>query len=318
MTRKGFSMVEILIVFAMTGIVLSAVYMTYSKLFTGAKQLSKISESNIENIMSGEIVRIDLSCAGIGLGAGELKKDGTTLYPVWWEDGALQIFSTYDRMEPKSYGWVLMRCSEASSLCAVSTPDERNPNHFSGIKAIDSLTNKVLDYSLTTGSTSDNKYAIGYPYDPSLDEKFRVLEYFISDDCDKDGYSDKSDRCAPGTSVLCRGKNPVVDCVGGFKVFAGYEYGNEIYYNALEKVIDENPNHLFKLRRLVIHLLVQEGQFDKQFRFGTAAMAKELDFELEDNISTHIEFDIPEKGQNFRWNILTIDSKTFNVGDKYD
>ena len=319
MNKKGFTLIELLIVSLMTGIVLSAVYVTYTRLYSGAKQLSKITESNIENIMSSEMIRIDIGSAGLGLGKYEETSDGDFLYPVGWdnETKALQIFTTYDRAEPRSYGWIMLKCEEQGTECElVDSSDTRESTHFSGLKAIDSLTGRLINFTEDTVSASDYRYAIGYPYDSAAEEQFRTISYYMADTCDNN--TRVSSRCAPGTSLICRGNVAMVDCAAGFAVYGGYEENQEIIYDTLENIIDDDPKNLLTLRRLVLHILVQEGQFDRGYNFGDDVITKNLDFDIEGDPMDQITFDIPPDGRKYRWNILTIDARTVNIGDKYE
>ncbi|QAR32071.1 prepilin-type N-terminal cleavage/methylation domain-containing protein [Geovibrio thiophilus] len=319
MRKKGFSLIELLVVLVIAGVLVTALYTTYISLYSGSKQLSKVAESNIENIISSEIIRVDLSNAGFGLARGEETAAGDTLYPVGWDDGTLQIFTTYDRLEPRTHGWVLLKCEEEGVSCETDNDsDRREAVHFNGLKVIDTGTNRIIEHDLNSVTTLDFRYAVGYPYDTGAAEKFREINYRIADDCDDDGNADISDRCSPNTSVLCRGTVPVADCVGGWAVYAGYDDGGEIVYDTLANVITDDPDNLFNLRRLVLYVLVQEGQFDRNFNFGADEMVKELDFDAEDNALDQLSMPLPDESRNYRWNIMTIDTKTYNIGDKYD
>lgn len=319
MIKKGFSLIELLVVLVIAGVLVTALYTTYINLYSGTKQLSKISESNIENIISSEIVRVDLSNAGFGLARDEETAAGDTLYPVDWDNGTLGLFTTYDRLEPRTHGWVLLKCEEEGTDCEIDNDsDRREANHFGGLKVIDTGTNRIIDHDINSVSTLDFRYAVGYPYDAASAEKFRTITYRMAEDCNDDGTPDRSARCNPNTAVLCRGTVPVVDCVGGWAVYAGYDDGGDIVYDTLANVIADSPDNLFSLRRLVVYVLVQEGQFDSKFNFGDDEMVKNLDFDAENNALDQLSFPIPANGRNYRWNIMTIDTKTYNIGDKYE
>lgn len=323
--KKGFSIIELLVVMVISGVMITALYSTYMNLYSGSKTQSKIAESMIEGIINSEIIRTDLVNIGLGLAKDE-KVTGTSddLYPINWDadNRTLFIHTTYDRLNPKTHGWALFKCeSDNASNITCEKDNEQSglsADSFTSLKMISSLNNKEIDYDEGTVTAADYYYAVGYPYDAAAADKYITVTYRLDDDCNGDGTPDRGARCNANTSVLCRNNVALVDCAGGFEIYAGYEEGGNIVYDNLTSIVNDDRSHFFKLRRLIVYVLVQEGQFDRKFNFGADEMVKELGFDAEDSLLDQISFPIPEDGRNYRWNIMTIDARTYNIGKKYD
>ena len=67
---KGFTIVELMVVMAITVFVLAATSQVLVSLISTAKQQSKIAESSIESVVGFEILRRDIQSAGFGLASG--------------------------------------------------------------------------------------------------------------------------------------------------------------------------------------------------------------------------------------------------------
>ncbi|MGE4497209.1 MAG: PilW family protein [Deferribacterales bacterium] len=322
--KKGFSLIELLVVMVISGVLITALYATYINLYSGSKTQSKITESIVEGMINSEILRTDLVNTGFGL-ADEEKVTGTTddLYPIGWDNGTFSIRTTYDRLDPRTHGWALLKCESDNASNITCEADNSSgglgSNPYGGLKVISSLNNREISYSEGSVTAADYYYAMGYPYDPAAADKYITISYRLADDCNGDGTPDRSARCSPNTSVLCRNSLPLVDCAAGWRVFAGYEDGGSIVYDTVDNITAAgDEDSFFSLRRLIVYVLVQEGQFDRNFNFGADNMTKDLDFDAEDNLLDRVIFPLPADGRNYRWNIMTIDARTYNIGKKYE
>jgi prepilin-type N-terminal cleavage/methylation domain-containing protein len=315
--RRGFSLVELIFVMAVSGILTVAIYTAYIKLYSGAKQQSKIAESSVESYIGTEILRTDLVNMGLGIAANEVVT-GTSnkLYPVGWDNSqeALSIYTTYDRLDPMTHGWRLLKCNN-SQICEYDDATTGlGTERYAGLKVISSLNNALISPSIGNVSSADFFYAVGYPYDTSKPDKYRTITYRLATDCDADGKSDVAIRCATGTKTLCRNNVPMVDCVAGWKVYGGYQDSEGVTYNTMANISSLNSGaNLAKIRRLAAYLLVQEGQYDKEFKFNSDVIKKDLDFDIANDPLDEVQFNIPAGSQNYRWNLLNIDVRTYNV-----
>jgi hypothetical protein len=249
----------------------------------------------------------------MGLGMAELETDssGHTVYPVKFDNGTLSIYTTYNRLDARTHGWVLMKCEDGTpDVCEIDPDDDhRDSDHFDGIKAISSINNQLFNYNMGNVTATDVFYAVGYPYDDTAAEKFVKIDYRLDTDCDGDGNSDLAARCAEGTNVLCRGSVPLLDCVADMQSFGGYDYSGDIVYKPLADISD---NDTFSMKRVVLYALVQEGQMDKGFNYGADNMTIPASFDLKDE-DDEVTLNLPAGGRNYRWNVLTVDIKTYNV-----
>ncbi|WP_022851354.1 PilW family protein [Limisalsivibrio acetivorans] len=311
---KGFSLVELLVVLGISGILITALYTTYIKLYSGYKQGTKIVESQVEGIINSEIIRTDIQNAGFGIGDGETKT-GTTnpLYPIEWDGTNLTIYSTYNRLDNKTHGYALLKCIDnvTNDICEIES-DKRDPAHYDGLKVISTINDNEISYVLGT-VTSPDFYALGFPYDDSgvNPDKYVAIPYFLSKDCNGDDVSDLAARCNPNTDVLCRGTVPLVDCVADVRAFAGYidNATGDIIYDEFSNIGNSDLNDV---HRFMLYVLVQEGQRDNDFDFGRDTMVGQFNFSG-DNISDSVSLDLPDGGENYRWNIINVDVKTLNI-----
>ena len=315
--RKGFTLVELLVAVAISGILSAALYTTYARLYSGAKQQSKITESAVDSYIGAEILRTDLVNMGLGIAAEETYTGSSArLYPVNLNgtQDTMNIYTSYDRLDPKTHGWRLLKCNNAS-VCEFDDEATGIGNDvYTGLKIISTLNGKAINPSFGSVSNADYYYAVGYPYDTSKADKYRTIGYRLSGDCNGDGISDTASRCAAGTTSLCRNGVPVLDCVGGWKLYGGYADSEGITYDTLSNIKSLNGGAaLGNIRRLTVYMLVQEGQYDRDFKFGADTLKKDLTFDAINDPLDEAEFAIPAGGQSYRWNIMTVDVRTYNV-----
>lgn len=81
--KKGFSLVELLVVMGITVFVLAATSKILVTMVTNMKQQSKIAETSIESVVGLEMLRRDIQSAGFGLATGITSGVSTYRDPDW-------------------------------------------------------------------------------------------------------------------------------------------------------------------------------------------------------------------------------------------
>ena len=107
--RKGLTLLELLLVVALSAIVLAGIYYIYSYLVKGYLKESRRATIQIESAVGLEVLRQDVEHAGYGIAVDE-----PTL-PIKVEKGPdggirLRIVSTYNLTNKETRGWSIVRC----------------------------------------------------------------------------------------------------------------------------------------------------------------------------------------------------------------
>ena len=309
--NKGLTLIELLITVFITGIAMAAVYTTYINLYSGYKKETKITETQLETLISTEILRTDLQTAGFGIADNETDSGGADIYPYVWDNvaGTFTIYTTYERSDPKTHGWALLACEDNStSHTCEMREDYRNVDNYTGLKVISAATNNELD-NVTMGSPgSDDLYALGFPYDSSAAEKFKTIQYRLDTDCDGDGNADVGERCDAGVQALCRNGSVVVDCVSNISSYFGYESGGSIVYTDNIAASD-----IMDTKRIVLYLLVQEGQIDNDYNFGLDNVTFTRDFSISGSNTETMQLIGSSSKHKYRWRVHTVEARTVNI-----
>lgn len=323
MKKKGMSLIELLVTIAIFTVVMAAVYTTFINLLRGYKQESKIIESQVAELLNTEIIRVDLLNMGLGVADDEVKVDGTTpVYPATYDDTSIKtitINSTYDRNDPKTQGWLLLKCegSAGSYTCDVAKTSDDNAysdwsaNYYSGIKVMDTNASYMgefgdevtYDNTYTFGDTMF--YAMGYPYDSTKTEKFNSVVYTLGTTC---GTITLPSNCHPSTKMLCRGNDVVAECISDIKFYFGYESGGNIVYT---KALSGDEHRAVK--RAVLYGVVQQGIKDKDYSFEGSAVTFDRDFEVAGSYAESINIPTTNNAGNYRWHLFSVDVKSVNI-----
>jgi len=310
--NKGLTLVELLVSISIIMIMMSGVYVTYTSLFKGFKRESKIAQSLIDSTINIEIIRTDLINAGFGIATNETYY-GTSnkVYPLAYNNATkvLDIYTTYNRRDHKTHGWVLLECEDDTTVhkCQI-LEDHRNVDNYTSLKVISAINHEVIDNVSFSTPTTNLMYAIGVPYDSSQTEKFVQVEYKLATDCDGDGNSDVPSRCHPDTKVLCRDTAPVVDCVFDWDVFFGYESSGSIVYTN-----DPSATNTLSMKRVVIYLFFHEGEKDSKFNFGATTYGYTRDFSIAGSTLGTFTLPTANSPEQYRWKMMSIDAKTVNI-----
>ncbi|MCX8083495.1 MAG: PilW family protein [Calditerrivibrio sp.] len=292
-------------------IVLSAVYLTYISLLKGYKKESMSGSKIIEEQIGVEILRKDISLAGLGL------TDNTT--PVALSGSGdnitLTLYSTQSPSSDKTQGLILLRFDNTTSkwVFVDNNSDRRVDKTNNNIVVVDGYRKKWTKGTLSSNQISQtspfpnpNHLAFGYPLS-NLSNDYESVTYNLG--------GTPPQRCNPSTKNLLRSGTPVVNCVKGFKVYFGVDTdGNgstDSYFDNLSVTALDNVTKIYNnLQTISVFILTHDGAFDKDYNHSSNVVTF-----YDNEIGSNVTFSLSGVSQysNYRWKILKVSSKTVNI-----
>jgi len=309
--KKGFSLIELLIVIAIFGMILSSVYTVFNTFFKDYKVESRTIEAQIESVVNTNLIKVDLIHAGFGLA------DDTDDKPFVWDDSnrKLTIKSVFNATNSQTDGWCLVDCSSGSwnKLSGDNFTSGDSMVYLNCLKEF--VSNGVF------GTCPTNDIVIGFPYDDNVSgctssQFCSIITYSLSS-------SQTIEYCNPNTRNLLRraGGNAinntsgsrVIECVSDFMLTFDYDSDGDGLVEDSEKDINipssDNASLIKKRVKAVnFYLLFHEGKVDPNYTFsgdidGNYLIFKDLDSDGSCD-TDDVCLNLPSNYINYRWKKL--------------
>ncbi len=310
---KGFSLIEMLIVVVMMGLVLAGVYKLFNDFYQSANIESKNIETEIEKVLTSNILEVDIIEAGVGLA------DDLNNKPVEWDGSKLIIRSVFNATNNFTDGWILVDCDNGS-WSLISSKGNLTSSNFVYLDIV----NKQFVANGTFGTCPAQKVMIGFPYTTG------ITSGCTTQFCNKITYSLSTTQpikfCNPYTKNLLRKVGGSVqgthifDCVADFHVNFDYDSDGNGYVSSSEAGVSipatDNATVIKnKLKAVNVFILLQEGKKDMNFRFnGNIVNGKLLFLDKNNNGACDLGdicFNLPYHYTHYRWKpvILKVNPK---------
>ncbi|RUM60965.1 MAG: hypothetical protein DSY66_03120 [Persephonella sp.] len=130
--NKGFSILELLIAIAISIILMSAIYYTYTTFFMGIKSERVSVEQEIEKIVGLELLRLDLEHLGYGVGINPYESD-YKIFEINNNGKELIIRTTLNNTRNETIGWRICKVKKEKKGNYVAFKKdylEKNNNNF--------------------------------------------------------------------------------------------------------------------------------------------------------------------------------------------
>ncbi|MBZ4672603.1 MAG: hypothetical protein JG762_833 [Deferribacteraceae bacterium] len=313
--NKGVTLIELLVTVFIFSVVISAVYLTFTSLYSDARVELKKTESEIEQEISLNYIQNDLTHIGYGIGFGETNElitctdcDNTPSI-----NKNFSLLSLYNFANKNSFNWCIYNYDKDSDKCLNGlTPNGSDSFMFllDNRTAYDNTTTKWTD------RPTDNKTYIAVMVDDTLtngcSSQFCYNVYYILTK------SNIPQKCNPNTFGLTRALNStgtggirILDCVADFTLRFDYDKNdnnliddtdNETsYYNIAHNFKDQFE----KIKSISLYLLLQEGSYDKDFTLNQACTEKFCNGD--------VCLTLPDNCEHYRWKIAKISAKTMEL-----
>ncbi len=316
MMRRAISLVELMVVVAITLVVLAAIYFAYLNLFKGFKTQSVSISSQIERNINLEIVRQDVEHAGFGIARDN--PDRTEDLPVEYDaaHGRLILRSTYNVTNSKTQGWAMISCGTDGNIASVIV--DELPDTYDCVVYLDLQGSFVAPggaCNIEVGNPcppgAAGKVLLAFPYDSHVSSGCKN-QY-----CTAIGYrlaasSVQPHHCAPGTKVFVRelldsdgnplgggARNFIVFCVADFKVRYKWN-GALIDPSTINPTLEQLTENLEEVR---FYLLVQNSGKDTSFSFSGNL---EVD-------GVELSYSSVRDGEHYRWKVVKLVTKPMNL-----
>lgn|GEM_PF-3815959 len=307
-SSKGYSLIELLVTMAIMLIVLSAVYLTYISILKGYKKESATGSKIVEEQSGLEIVRKDISLAGLGL--------PSDISPVSisgaGDNITLNLYSTQNPSNNKTLGYLVLKYDNSSNDWSI-VYDKREDTTNNNIVVVDGnrkfWVSGIINYGKipqdnATKPQSNNYISFGFPYDVS---NYQTISYKIS--------GTPVERCNPTTKNLTRNNIPIINCVKGFKIFFGVDSNGDgsadIYLEDMTNNYLDNATKIYNnLNTITLYILTHDGGIDRSFNY-TSDNITFTDSEIGKTVSFSLLG--VQDYRYYRWKILKISGKTINV-----
>ena len=312
-SNKGFSILELLIVIAISIILMSAVYYTYTTFFMGIKSERVNVEQEIEKVVSLEILRLDLEHLGYGVG-----KNSSGDYKIYELDNTkdinngkpyLLIRTTINNTRNETIGWRI--CRNGNLL---KNEIDGTNNNFVYVDD-----NGYVKYILTDGSCpSDTGVFIGYPFDSgATDCNFNgtnfcsEIKYYLSN-------SSLPKNCNPNTYNLLRKVNngtgqPLLSCVADIKFTVDMDTDGDgtIDTKDVDAISSYTEDQLRSYtKKINVYILYQEATPpDNKYRFKNYTS---------DGTGNYMEIEgiklyLPNDFERYKWKVIKISVKPMSI-----
>lgn len=307
--NKGFSIIELLIVIAITLIVASGIYTLYSQFLREFKGESESIQTQIEKNIAFELIRLDLEHAGFGIVS-------TNDLPLEWDENnkKLTIRSTLNNANQKTIGFVVVDCTsgawpanftagKCNDASAGINCDKRKDIENNNLVFINAATQAYVGTG-TFGTCPASQPLIGLPYDPNTGNDcttqycYRVI-YYLSN---TQPYS----HCNPNTRNLLRAVGggvgqPVLSCVSDFKIRFALDNDGDGKIDETTDVLPSSPNGIKQKVKLInFYVLQQESGLNKNYTFNQSTTID------------GIQLNLPSGYEHYRWKIYKISVKPMN------
>jgi len=313
--KKGFTLIELLVSMAIFAILIAGVYYTYISLYSDYKHQTVNMESEIENLLGQNIIRLDIEHAGMGV------PDNSSIDPIEWDNAAkhLKIVSSVNSTDQTSLKWALIDCDNGTW----SKMSGNLSDNSSGLTFIDVFTLAEDNGSNTWGACPGNSVYTAYPSRNDIAIK-------LSDDTNgTSGYTGALKICNDGTYNLLRGvggnsgKNNnkgshIIDCVADLQVTFDYDDdgGGTLdvdEYDLTKSVPD--PDRIYTVN---VYLLVQEGKYDRNLNFTNKVdsgkyVIKDKDQDGNCDAGDDICLNLPAGYEHYKWNPIVMKVKPMGL-----
>lgn len=308
MKYKAYSLIELMVTLFIMLIVLSAVYLTYISMLKGYKRESAIGSKIIEEQISLEILRKDITLAGLGL------SDNVTPINISGsgDNLTLSLYSTQSPSSDRTQGYIMLKFDNTTNSW-IGLSDQRVDNTNNNLIVLDGYRKKWTKGTFSSGSIpqtppypNNNHIAFGYPLE-SLTNDYETIEYKIG--------GTPPERCNPSTKNLLRGTIPVLNCVKGLKVYLGADTNNDgsvdSYYDNMSVAAFDNVTKIYNnLQTIAVFILTHDGSKDNNFNFGNNSITF-----ADNEIGENIVFSLSgvTDYQKYRWKVLKVSGRAVNI-----
>ena len=318
--ERAFSILELLIVMAVSIILMSAIYYTYTTFFMGLKSEKVSIEQEIEKVVGLELLRLDLEHLGYGVGKNSLGTD----YKIYELDNTKDISSgkpyllirtTLNNSNNSTIGWRI--CKDINSDGNGEVIEQKMEESNTNFVYVDEDGN--VRYIVTDGSCpSDTGVFIGYPFDSAATEcNFNgrnfctEIKYYLSD-------SKLPKNCHPNTYNLLRKVNsgtgqPLLSCVADVKFTVDMDTDGDGKID----LYDEDDISTYtedKLReytkRINVYILYQESTPpDTKYRFKNYKTESGQNYMEIDSIKLYL----PSNFESYKWKVIKLSVKPMSI-----
>lgn len=341
--RRGATLVELLITIVISLVVLSAVYLTYIKLFKGFKTGTVSQITELQKAAGSEIVRLDVEHAGFGI--AYMDKDHYR--PIEWSSAnrTLTIRSTLNLTSQPTVGWALVNCNSGTGTISHSEILSGSKPYVVFLtldkKFVANSNSKfVPDSAGNIACPSYNGYLLVFPYSDNATgtgccvEDNSTTACSTYQECNKITYrlskTQNLSYCNPSTKNLLRavGKSngtPIINCVNDFNVRFTFDINNDGQIEPNER--DANIGNLSvysaedigkRLKEVHIFALHQVGKYNPDYKFTNYKMVNGtayVEVPLENGDTLNLK--LPNKFKHYKWEVLnmSVEPMDINLGE---
>ncbi|MBF0464377.1 MAG: prepilin-type N-terminal cleavage/methylation domain-containing protein [Nitrospirae bacterium] len=374
MKKNAFTLVELIVALFILSAILAATFATFITLSKSFKSETKLTETQIEDVLGLNILRYDLEMAGYGLpwtlpGApspaiSEAASDGTyTVNPNTFNDAAPNapravIISNNagdggsDVLVIKSLVATTGNTSSTNSLTkkytvrykvagvgTTQTWNDTTRDFQNGDKVIVLNTGTSPPVSRTLQQQAGCNWYTTWPgsaacFDPGSATDVNLI-YGLSTTTPRMPYNrvdyflkrpaSFSSKCHQSSYTLYRGvinqsdgkrtEQPIMDCVLDFQAALGLNIAGALTWVSASGAVGSATdlttaaNVRSYLREVKVFILLQDGQFDKDFTYASSSVV------IGDSNITLRNYDLTAltNYQNYKWKVVTLDAKTVNL-----
>ncbi|MFP4560209.1 MAG: prepilin-type N-terminal cleavage/methylation domain-containing protein [Thiohalorhabdus sp.] len=298
--ERGFSLVELLVAMAVVGLLLGAVFLTFTNFLTESANQASLSAQSLDVRTGLNQVRRDLSSTGMGIPDGDMDT------AVAGTASSVTIRSTGvtgrndDNENPAGAVAVIQSGPSANGI----------PDDASGV-----VLTPAREYVDDTGSTTNNRFdeldelefslkTTKLFYVTRTSPNFYERQYRLGADCSEAGGD--CGACADGTPDLIHndtngGSGPAAECVADFRVRYGFQTSDgDIDFSSTDPdndvpsgVDDRLPD------ALKVGMVVQVGsEYRNEVRTESPVTYTDEDLDPDDGV------DLSEEQQQYRWKVV--------------
>ena len=332
--RKAFTLVELLVAIIIVSLIIGAAYVTYITILKGFARESKSMETQLEVATGLELIRLDIEHAGLGL--GEDQPDLPVEYDSSNNTLIVRSVLNNTNLITNASGdpvfWSVVDCPGSGMTPTINSGDD--------ISGLPSGTRLVFLGAAsrayagdTSGSCPDSGIFVVFPYDPSVAsgcsvQFCNIIRYSLS-------ASQNLSDCNGNTRNLLRAVGnsqgmPLINCVSDIR----FTFDIDTDGDGVIDIRDGSFNDLDidgdtvisasevreHLKVVNVYMLVQEGGFDRGFRFtdyvtcsGTPSDVRLSSSCVLANPTTGIELFLPVNYENYRWKVLKLSVVPLNL-----
>ena len=311
--KKGFTLIELLVSMAIFAILIAGVYYTYISLYSDYKHQTVNMESEIENLLGQNIIRLDIEHAGMGV------PDNSSIDPIEWDNAAkhLKIVSSVNSTDQTSLKWALIDCDNGT-WSKLSGDDLSDPVTF-----IDVFTLAEDNGSTNWGTCPGNSIYTAYLSRTNIAIKLSENQNGDS------GYAGALKICNDKTYNLLRGVGAnagkddnkgshLIACVADFLVTFDYDDDGGGSLDLDEYDLSKSVPVPDKIYAVNVYLLVQEGKYDRNLNFTNNVdsgkyVIKDKDQDGNCDAGDDICLDLPAGYDHYKWNPIVMKVKPMGL-----